>query len=317
MANKFFGWLQKVFSPGSGGKTSDTKKGPTTTKKGPTVSNKPKGVSVHIGLNSVDPNHYKKKDGTGWDGALRACERDANDMAQIAKDNGFETQIILTKEATRQKIRDTFTAASQKLKAGDMFLVSYSGHGGQVPDYSGDEAEITKGDDVDETWCLFDGQILDDELNMLYGNFDKGVRILVFSDSCHSGTVTRVFGEEEEEDDPSLGAPRLMPDDEALQTYLENEDFYRDLGESMPTSEVNIAAPILLISGCQDEQLSRDGMINGRFTGNLKRVLKEGGFKNYKELHQKIVDKMPDDQTPNYLLLGNAPEFEGQRPFQI
>jgi len=238
-------------------------------------------------------------------------------MAEIAKDNGFSSEIILTKAATRDKIRKAITDASKKLKTGDMFLISYSGHGGQIPDYSGDEAKVVRGDEIDETWCLYDGQLLDDELSVLYSQFAKGVRILVFSDSCHSGTVTRVFGEEEAEDDPSLGAPRAMPWDEALETFKSNKDFYKDLGESMPGDEVEIKAPVLLISGCQDEQLSRDGMINGRFTGNLKRVLNEGGFTNYKEFHQKILAKMPDDQTPNYFMRGNAPEFEAQRPFQI
>ena len=38
-----------------------------------------KGISLNIGLNSVDPNHYG-----GWDGQLAGCENDANDMAEIA-----------------------------------------------------------------------------------------------------------------------------------------------------------------------------------------------------------------------------------------
>ena len=273
-------------------------------------------MSVHIGLNSVDPKHYKKADGTGWEGKLAACEFDANDMAKIAKENGFDSRVILTKQATRKKIEDTLTAAAKKLKAGDIFLITYSGHGGQMPDYSGDEAELVKGDEIDETWCLYDGQMLDDELSILYGKFNKDVRILVFSDSCHSGTVTRAFGEDEEEDDPSLGAPRMMPQEEVIQTWKENESFYRSVGESMPKS-IDIAAPRLLISGCQDEQLSRDGTFNGRFTGTLKHVLKNGGFNSYRELHEKILAEMPEDQTPNFLLLGEAPEFEAQRPFQI
>ena len=33
-----------------------------------------KGISLNIGLNSVDPNHYG-----GWDGQLAGCENDAND----------------------------------------------------------------------------------------------------------------------------------------------------------------------------------------------------------------------------------------------
>jgi hypothetical protein len=47
----------------------------------------PHGMSLHIGLNSVDPNHYE-----GWDGTLVACENDANDMQKIASSLGYETR---------------------------------------------------------------------------------------------------------------------------------------------------------------------------------------------------------------------------------
>ena len=33
-----------------------------------------KGVSLHVGLNKVDPQHY-----AGWSGPLNACEADAED----------------------------------------------------------------------------------------------------------------------------------------------------------------------------------------------------------------------------------------------
>ena len=36
--------------------------------------------------------------------------------------------------------------------------MSYSGHGGQTPDLNGDEP-----DRKDETWCLHDGQLIDDD----------------------------------------------------------------------------------------------------------------------------------------------------------
>ena len=94
--------------------------------------------------------------------------------------------LLLTKKATRDAVLRTMRAAAKSLAAGDLFFLSYSGHGGQVPDVSGDED-----DKQDETWCLYDGQLIDDELYFELGRFAEGVRILVLSDSCHSGTVTR------------------------------------------------------------------------------------------------------------------------------
>lgn len=52
------------------------------------------GISLHIGLNAVDPQHYQ-----GWSGVLAACELDANDMTMIAKKAGFQPTTLLTKKS--------------------------------------------------------------------------------------------------------------------------------------------------------------------------------------------------------------------------
>jgi hypothetical protein len=141
-----------------------------------------KGIAVCIGLNAVDPKHYQ-----GWSGNLAACEADAGDMADIARSAGFaKPDTYLTKAATREKVRGAVTRAATAANAGDMVLLTYSGHGGQLPDRNGDEP-----DGKDETWCLYDGELVDDELLELFTKFRPGVRILVLSDSCHSGTITR------------------------------------------------------------------------------------------------------------------------------
>src|SRR6187397_378801 len=139
------------------------------------------GLSLHIGLNSVNPKHY-----AGWSGKLTACEADANDMASIAGSRKFASKKLLTKKATRSAVKSAIAAAAKKLKSGDIFFITYSGHGGQLPDQNGDED-----DGLDETWCLYDGELVDDELFAAWANFRSGVRILVLSDSCHSGTVAR------------------------------------------------------------------------------------------------------------------------------
>lgn len=55
-----------------------------------------KGIALHIGLNTVDPNHYE-----GWSGPLNACEADADDMTELAQAQGFTATKLLTKKATR------------------------------------------------------------------------------------------------------------------------------------------------------------------------------------------------------------------------
>src|SRR6266478_1991135 len=140
------------------------------------------GISVHIGLNRVDPDQYE-----GWDGQLTACEADAKDMAALAKKQGFKSSsLLLTKAATAKAVADAILGASKSLQSGDLFFLTYAGHGGQVKDTNSDEK-----DRMDETWVCYDRQFIDDELYELWGKFKSGVRIIVLSDSCHSGTVLR------------------------------------------------------------------------------------------------------------------------------
>ena len=293
------------------------------------ITNRPGGISLHIGLNGVSGAAYG-----GWDGPLAACEFDANDMAAIAKSKGMKSTVLLTKKGTRANVLAGMRNAAKALKAGDFFFLSYSGHGGQVPDVSGDEA-----DKQDETWCLYDGQLIDDELYFELSRFAAGVRILVLSDSCHSGTVTRVA--------PLMLAtahqrPKLMPPSVAMRTYREHQAFYDklqlDIAKAAGKAAVdpdaalaNVAASarlasivknfkpaVLLISGCQDNQTSMDGDHNGAFTEQLLRVWSQGTFKgNYGTFHARIKATMPATQSPNLFALGKAGAFLAQTPFTV
>src|SRR5437870_4630895 len=142
---------------------------------------KPIGMSIHIGLNRLNPRHYD-----GWDGKLDACEFDARDMEKLARGRGFKTSVLKTRSANSSAVTAAITKAADTLKQGDILLLTYSGHGGQVPDKNGDE-----GDGWDETRCLYDREFIDDELYALWGRFEEGVRIVLLSDSCHSGSVVR------------------------------------------------------------------------------------------------------------------------------
>ena len=78
-------------------------------------------------------------------------------------------------------------------------------------------------------------------------------------------------------------------------------------------------ASVLLISGCQDNQLSLDGTFNGLFTGTLKTVWNGGTFGgSYRRFHTAIGSKMPPDQTPKLSLVGASnPAFIAQKPLTL
>jgi hypothetical protein len=277
-----------------------------------------RGISLHIGLNRVDPAHYN-----GWDGALTACEFDANDMRAIAEGRGFEPNVLLTAEATADAVITAIERAAGELAQGDLFFCSYSGHGGQVPDRNGEGEE----DRSDETWLAYDRQIVDDELYALWGKFEQGVRILVLSDSCHSGTVTRNI--EAQVPDPvstrekaATQSPRYraLPRDVMIATYRAHAQLYDGIQERVPGSEqADPDATVLLISGCRDDQLSLDGFSNGLFTENLREVWNDGAWDGgHPQLRDAIRARMPATQQPNYLRVGAPnPGFEQQTPFTI
>lgn len=279
-----------------------------------------KGYSLHIGLNSVDPAHY-----SGWSGPLVACEADVRSMERICRSRGFATEQLLTKAATRDAVIKGIRNAAKTLKKGDIFCLSYSGHGGQLPDLNGDED-----DSLDETWCLYDGEMLDDELHRLYAEFEKGVRVLVFSDSCHSGTVTRMMMRAGTASVSSSGAIsaagpaaaqpayRIMPPEAQLRTYEDNQAMYdKLLQQKAPPAKPK--ATVLLVSGCQDNQLSMDGPFNGAFTGALVASWRNGKFRgSYKELAKAIRSRLPSTQSPNYYVVGGINlKFETEQAFTV
>lgn len=296
----------------------------------------PRALSLHLGLNAVSAAAY-----AGWDGPLAACEFDANDMAAIARGRGMAPTVLLTKKATRAAVLAALRKAAKSLRAGDFFFLSFSGHGGQVPDTNRDEP-----DRQDETWCLWDGQLIDDELYLELSRFAAGVRVLVLSDSCHSGSVTR-------EGPPAVAPPgqrpKLMPDAVGRRVYEAHQAFYdrlqADVFKAAATqrkaapvdpdaalAQVAVTGPalqastltgpfrpaVLLISGCQDNQTSMDGEHNGAFTEKLLRVWNHGKFSgNYLSFHARIRALLPPSQSPNLFTLGPAAGFVQQTPFAV
>ena len=304
-----------------------------TNKKSKASVSKARALSLHIGLNTVSPSAYG-----GWDGPLAACEFDANDLAALARAQGMKAKILLTKKGTRANTLAGIRAAAKSLRAGDLFFLTYSGHGGQVPDVTGDED-----DKQDETWCLYDGQLIDDELYFELSRFAAGVRILVLSDSCHSGTVTRA---RPPTTDPALGTARskMMPIEVGRRVYAQHQAFYDKLQNDIAKSagKASVADPdavlsnlsvssgrvsaivrkfkaaVILISGCQDNQTSLDGDHNGAFTGQLLQAWNRGAYEgNYASFHAAIRAGMSPGQTPNLYMLGDVARFVGQRPFTV
>jgi len=239
------------------------------------------GRALTIGLNAV---------GTAYSGypQLTTPEQDARDIAAIGRSRGFVTKTLLANRATRAAVVAEITAAAAALRKGDMYLLSFSGHGRQVPDRNREETDIR-----DEAWVLYNGLLLDDDLFKLWGKFKAGVRVLVFSDSCNSGTIlTADFGE------PA-----------------------RARRTQRKAKGKKVKASVLLISACQDNENAYEyaGQTNSAFIAELLQVWDNGRFRgDYKAFHAGIRSNLSRSQTPNLYTIGaGTADFKRQTPFTI
>jgi hypothetical protein len=119
---------------------------------------------------------------------LHGCVNDAMDCKATLEARGFTCTMILDAQATKVGILAALNALVDGASPGDSIVFAYSGHGSQVRDVSGDEA-----DGLDEVICPVDWPqyISDDDFRTIFNRLPTGVTLDVFLDSCHSGTGTR------------------------------------------------------------------------------------------------------------------------------
>jgi hypothetical protein len=144
----------------------------------------PVGRSINVGLNRLGP---------GYGGAaapLASCINDAEGMESMASSLGYSTCAMTNESATTENFITAMRLASENLFSGDALLVSFSGHGAQIPSTGIDEDES---DGLDETLCFYDRMLVDNEFYSLLSEFRAGVRIFTVFDSCHSGTVAKNY----------------------------------------------------------------------------------------------------------------------------
>jgi metacaspase-1 len=171
------------------------------------------GRALAIGIDSPKRGVYRAL------GSLTVAEADARYLAALARSRGFATKTLLGPEATRAAVVARITAAAKALAPGDIFLLSFSGHGDRVPDRNRDDPDCR-----DEAWCLYDGRLIDDRLPRLWARFQPRVRIVVISDSCYSGRITPLNGPRH----PRVGATVLL-----ISACQENEEAFEDRSNSV------------------------------------------------------------------------------------
>jgi uncharacterized caspase-like protein len=245
----------------------------------------------------------------GTDMDLRGCVNDVEDWAATLSARGFTVQKLTDAQATKAAMVAAIGGLVKGGASGDSLVITFSGHGTYAPDKNGDEP-----DGLDEGLCPYDikqGNVLiDDEIHQLFAQRASGVKLLLISDSCHSGTVIRAAPADPEAD----GArPRFMP----MGAWLPDSELPR-AANGKPATQVAVTSTLspwagaissaggdLLMAGCAEgpNNFSYDATIAGRPNGAftyyaLKALKKLPASTTYAAWHAEIRKSLPSASYP-------------------
>lgn len=238
----------------------------------------------------------------------------ANDIMVLADCPcpGVKGAHLPTKENILHSIERLVTGA----KAGDMLYFSFSGHGTQVPDRSGEEADGLDEAIVPGDFAEIGRVITDDELAAyLVAPLTEGVLLTCIFDCCHSGTILdldsamdstkgkgdkrksgkkkyskREISAEELAEYADVAIPKALP---PIMDYVPDElpPVCKERGMGGPA--------VFCISGCRDDQTSLDMTIGGKpcgaLTSTLMKALNERGTDvDYQTVFRTACDNMDE-----------------------
>lgn len=239
----------------------------------------------------------------GTQNDLNGCVNDARAWADLLVAHydfpQADVVLLLDDQATKANIMAGLKNLLAGARSGDVLVFTNSSHGTYVLDTHGDEPD--RYDEALVPYDFRDNLILDDELRELFADLPAGVRLTVISDSCHSGSVTRLVA-------PAIvppPRPRLLrpaelglpdvPDDERTRLRSKHR-------KGHPQSRMKE----ILLSGCKSTEYSYDALIGGTYHGAMTyyaiETIREADYKiTYIELAQRLNEKLAAEgyrQTP-------------------
>ena len=186
---------------------------------------------------------------------LPGSKNDINLVYQVLQTRyGFaekNVRVLRDEAATRKNVLSALEQFVSEVGPNDVAYIHYSGHGSQVEDVNGDEAN----DQLDETIVPHDGRtegvpdITDDELEAIFAKL-KTRNAVVVLDSCHSGTATRGLEVR----------VRSIPRDTRVNLYKQSTVRTRAI---VPLA----SARYVLMSGAAANEEALDGPVDGRYHG--------------------------------------------------
>ncbi len=251
---------------------------------------------------------------TGW--YPISAQNDVPLIENALSELGFEDSNVMflaDADATKEGIVNALNALYAKVDAGDHVVIHYSGHGHQIFDDNEDEI-----DGLDEALVSYDAPMKmeegydgsrhfrDDELGDMITKFriklGPNGHILLFLDSCHSGTGTRGSAK------VRGGAPPLVPDSWNVNSKSDNKVGFGVNGNqgasSRGASTANLAK-FVVFSGASANELNYETYDDSdNAVGSLSYCI-------YKSFSQ-----MKEDDTYRQVFARIMAEMATKAPFQ-
>jgi hypothetical protein len=271
----------------------------------------------------------------GKDGDLPGCRLDtANMKSLLIETYGMpedHVKVVADLDATKANIEKALMELADKAKPGDAAIIHYSGHGAQVPDLDGDEADgwdeaIVPNEPLPAlltTEAEVNRLITDDRLAELLARF-KTKNVTVMFDSCHSGTAVRA-GEQDAPEEFGVDKFRTFDFSRRLlkkaqdarrtanivrvpRTKLASFIEHREEGlEQEPRSDdaVGVGSQFVFVASSRPWETSGCNRFGGFFTNSLIAGLKSSNGQSWDQVIPGVRD-MTSDRRP-----GQNPSVEG------
>ena len=290
-----------------GGKTENEKNTTTTNASlaTATTARPPSKWALLVGIN-IYRNSGARPDFSN----LAGCVNDVEDMKSLLLGTydfpPDHIQVLTDARATHTAIIDAFkNHLIANAQANDVVIFYFSGHGSQMKDTSGDEADgydetIVPHDTRDREGKVFD--ISDDELNELLRQLSQKTKKVTFIfDSCHSGSAVRGAGQAKKipaDDRTPPPAPAYAPRTRGIEGA---SDLRLD------------GLEYVLISGCRSnessfEHLAANNIERGALSYFLTQKLRSAGST---ATYRDVMDNVMGEVNAKYP--SQHPELEGAR----
>ncbi|WP_168207734.1 caspase family protein [Spirosoma sp. KCTC 42546] len=142
------------------------------------------GYAVLVGVRSTTAVSSKGHpfDNNATAGVAKDLEK-IQKLLQAAKFKDPNIKILSsTSDTQASSILENLKSMSTKAKTGDLVVFYFSGHGDTTPDLDNDELS-----GMDGILVASDRRIVDDLLRPIWNSYQRGVRLVMIVDACHSG----------------------------------------------------------------------------------------------------------------------------------